>query len=64
MRWPMLIAGAALALAPTAAQAHGGGVDGNGWYTDRKSPTKANCYSRRARAHVGHSLTDSMITSA
>lgn len=64
MRWPMLIASAALALTPTAALAHGGVVDANGCHADSKFPTKANCYSRRARARVGHSLTDSMITSA
>jgi len=37
MRWPMLIASAALALAPTAALAHGGGVDANGCHTNKKT---------------------------
>ena len=37
MRWPMLIASAALALAPTAAHAHGGGVDANGCHTNKKT---------------------------
>ena len=37
MRWPMLIASAALALAQTAALAHGGGVDANGCHTNKKT---------------------------
>ena len=37
MSWPMLIASAALALAPTAALAHGGGVDANGCHTNKKT---------------------------
>ena len=37
MRWPMLIASAALALAPTVALAHGGGVDANGCHTNKKT---------------------------
>ena len=37
MRWPMLVVSAALALAPTAALAHGGGVDANGCYTNNRT---------------------------
>jgi hypothetical protein len=37
MRWPVLIASAALALAPIGALAHGGGVDGNGCHTNKKT---------------------------
>lgn len=37
MRWPMIIASAALALAPTAALAHGGGMDANGCHTNKKT---------------------------
>ena len=37
MRWPMLIASAALALAPIEALAHGGGLDANGCHTNKKT---------------------------
>jgi endonuclease YncB( thermonuclease family) len=37
MRWPMLNASAAFALAPTAAQAYGGGEDANGCHTNKKT---------------------------
>jgi micrococcal nuclease len=37
MRWPVLIASAALALAPIGALAHGGGVDGSGCHTNSKT---------------------------
>ena len=37
MRWPMIIASAALALAPAAALAHGGGLDANGCHTNKKT---------------------------
>ena len=37
MRWPMLIASAAMELAPTAALAHGGGLDANGCHTNKKT---------------------------
>jgi micrococcal nuclease len=37
MRWPMLIASAALALAPIEALAHGGGLDTNGCHTNKKT---------------------------
>lgn len=39
MRWPMLIASAAFALAPTAAQAYGGVEDANGCHTNKKQAT-------------------------
>ena len=37
MRWPMLIASAALALDPIEALAHGGGKDANGCHTNKKT---------------------------
>ena len=37
MRWPMLIASAALVLAPIEALAHGGGLDANGCHTNKKT---------------------------
>ena len=37
MRWPMLIASTALALAPIEALAHGGGLDANGCHTNKKT---------------------------
>lgn len=37
MRWLMPIASAALALAPTTALAHGGGLDANGSHTNKKT---------------------------
>lgn len=45
MRWPMLIATTALALAPIEALAHGGGVDGNDCHT--------KCTTGDYHCHVG-----------
>ena len=37
MRWPILLASAALALAPVGALAHGGGLDASGCHNDSKT---------------------------
>ena len=55
MRWPILLASAALALAPVGALAHGGGLDASGCHNDSKTGGY-HCHGGGGGAGAGRSI--------